>query len=110
MVGSCPWRTSPVKPMTCVNKGSNPPRGDVVYRPMLWSEKNFPASGPGIIFRKTRGIVADRIRSKYASVEDVTFAGSTAAVYSVRNALRSETISISLDVLDTSCKYSPKDP
>ena len=83
MVGSCPWRTSPMKPMTCVDKGSNSPRGDVVYHPMLWSDTTFPASGPGIIVRKTRGIVAERIQSKYALVEDVAFAGSTAVVHSV---------------------------
>ena len=109
MVLSCPWHPSPVTPMTCVEKGSNPPRGDVVYRSMLWSATTLPASGPGIIFRNTRGIVAKRIRSKYTSVEDVALAGSTAAVHSVQNASRSETIFSSLDVIDTSHKYFPKD-
>ena len=59
--------------------------------------------------QKTRGIVADRIGSKYVSVKDVAFASSTAAVNSIWNALRSETILVSLDVLETSHKYFPKD-
>ena len=96
--------------MTCVNKGSNPAIGNVVYHPMLWSATTLPASGPDIIVINTRGIVAERIRSKYASVEDVALAGSTAAIHLVRNASRSETISVSLDVTDTSHKYLPKDP
>ena len=88
---------SPVKPMTCVDKGSNPLRGDVLYLPMMWSDTNLPDSGPSIIVRKTRVIIDERIRSKYDSIEDVAFSGSTSAVYSVWNASRSETISVSLD-------------
>ena len=77
---------------------------------MLWSDTTLPVSDPGIIVRKTRGLVAKRIQTKYILVEDVAFAGSTAAVHSVWNVSRYETISVSLEVLETSHKYFPKDP
>ena len=42
--------------------------------------------------------------------QDVTFSGSAAAVHSVRDVLRSEKISVSLDFLETYHKYFPKGP
>ena len=47
---------------------------------------------------------------KYASVEDVAFAGCLVAIHSIRNVSRSETISVSLDVLETFHECFPKDP